>query len=67
MSLGHLAMRLADPRTVDSLNRLLDRLDDIQREFPMALNLGCRTGQLKDFGPDMGIFAAILESMKAGG
>lgn len=38
--------------------------------FCESINLqanGCRTGQLKDFGPDMGIFAAILESMKAGG
>ncbi|MFT4201203.1 MAG: MlaD family protein [Gordonia sp. (in: high G+C Gram-positive bacteria)] len=35
--------------------------------FCEAINLqknGCRTGQLKDFGPDLGIFSAILELMK---
>ncbi|MFT3900302.1 MAG: MCE family protein [Gordonia sp. (in: high G+C Gram-positive bacteria)] len=35
--------------------------------FCETINLhknGCRTGQLKDFGPDMGIFSAILEALK---
>ncbi len=35
--------------------------------FCEALNLqenGCRTGQLKDFGPDLGIFSALLELTK---
>ena len=26
--------------------RLADRLDDIKRKFPLALDLGCHTGQL---------------------
>ena len=28
--------------------RLLDRLDDVKRRFPLALDLGCRTGILAD-------------------
>ncbi len=28
--------------------RLLDRLDDVKRTFPFALDLGCRTGQIAD-------------------
>ncbi|ROZ88812.1 MCE family protein [Gordonia sp. OPL2] len=35
--------------------------------FCQAINLqknGCRTGQLKDFGPDLGVFSALLELTK---
>ncbi|MGC5256921.1 MCE family protein [Gordonia sp. DT218] len=35
--------------------------------FCQAINLqknGCRTGQLKDFGPDLGVFSAMLELTK---
>ncbi|GAB89882.1 MCE family protein [Gordonia rhizosphera] len=35
--------------------------------FCQALNLqenGCRTGQLEDFGPDLGVFSALLELTK---
>lgn len=28
---------------------------------------GCRTGQLKDFGPDMGVFSALLQKLTGGG
>jgi len=31
---------------VESANRLLDRLDDITRDFPLALEIGCRTGHM---------------------
>ncbi|GED98246.1 MCE family protein [Gordonia crocea] len=37
--------------------------------FCESINLqknGCRTGQLKDFGPDMGIFSAILQKLGGG-
>ncbi len=30
----------------ESAERLCDRLDDVKREFPLALDLGCHTGQL---------------------
>lgn len=35
--------------------------------FCQAINLqknGCRTGQLKDFGPDLGVFSSLLEMSK---
>lgn len=38
--------------------------------FCESINLhknGCRTGQLKDFGPDLGIFSAILQKLGGGG
>ncbi len=31
---------------VEAAERLLDRLDDVKRDFPLALDLGCRTGFL---------------------
>jgi len=31
---------------LESADRLLDRLDDVKRAFPWALDLGCHTGQL---------------------
>lgn len=31
---------------VESADRLLDRLDDIRRTFPVALDLGCRWGEI---------------------
>ena len=31
---------------VEAAERLLDRLDDIKRSFPLALDLGCHTGQI---------------------
>ena len=37
---------------------------ELVSQFCQAVNLqknGCRTGQLKDFGPDLGIFSAMLE------
>ena len=30
----------------ESAERLCDRLDDVKRGFPLALDLGCHTGQL---------------------
>ncbi|GAB10142.1 Mce family protein [Gordonia araii NBRC 100433] len=44
---------------------LLD--NEMLARFCESINLqknGCRTGQLKDFGPDLGIFSAILEKVK---
>ncbi|AZG43739.1 MCE family protein [Gordonia insulae] len=49
---------------------LLDKslLDtELLSTFCQAINLqknGCRTGQLKDFGPDLGVFSALLELTK---
>ena len=42
------ARRLArhDFLLAEAAARLLDRLDDIKRDFPLALDLGCRTGIL---------------------
>ena len=40
--------------------RLLDRLDDVKRRFPVALDLGCRNGLLADMiGPRGGIGALV--------
>ncbi len=36
-------------------------------QFCQSINLqknGCRTGQLKDFGPDLGVFSSLLEMSK---
>ncbi|MFW0791641.1 MCE family protein [Gordonia sp. CPCC 205333] len=44
---------------------LLD--NEMLSRFCEAINLqkdGCRTGQLKDFGPDLGVFSALLELSK---
>lgn len=44
---------------------LLD--NEMLSRFCEAINLqkdGCRTGQLKDFGPDLGVFSALLEMSK---
>jgi NADH dehydrogenase [ubiquinone] 1 alpha subcomplex assembly factor 5 len=46
---GHRERAAAAPRTADFLvaeaaERLADRLDDIARRFPLALDLGCRDG-----------------------
>lgn len=44
---------------------LLD--NELLSTFCQAINLhrdGCRTGQLKDFGPDLGVFSALLEMSK---
>ncbi len=44
---------------------LLD--NELLAEFCEAINLqkdGCRTGKLKDFGPDLGIYSAMLELTK---
>lgn len=44
---------------------LLD--NELLAKFCDAINLqkdGCRTGKLKDFGPDMGIYSAMLELTK---
>src|SRR5215218_8767484 len=42
--------RIADPRRdflfAESGERLLDRLDDVRRRFPLALDLGSRDGLL---------------------
>ncbi len=41
--------------------------NELLAEFCEAINLqkdGCRTGKLKDFGPDMGIYSAMLELTK---
>src|SRR4051794_31669677 len=42
--------RAADPHRdflfLESGERLLDRLDDVRRRFPLALDLGCRDGLL---------------------
>src|ERR1041385_6019446 len=44
------AARSADPQRdflfAESGERLLDRLDDVRRRFPWALDLGCRDGLL---------------------
>ena len=40
--------------------------NEMLHRFCESINLqknGCRTGQLKDFGPDMGIFSAILQKL----
>ncbi|GAC70002.1 MCE family protein [Gordonia soli] len=44
---------------------LLD--NELVSKFCQAINLqadGCRTGQLKDFGPDLGVFNGLLELSK---
>jgi ABC-type transporter Mla subunit MlaD len=44
--------------------------NEMLHRFCESINLqknGCRTGQLKDFGPDMGIFSAILQKLSGGG
>ncbi len=41
--------------------------NEMLSRFCEAINLhkdGCRTGQLKDFGPDLGVFSALLEMTK---
>lgn len=38
--------RAADFLTVEAAERLLDRLDDMARRFPVAFDLGCRDGVL---------------------
>ena len=40
------APQLADFLVAESAERLLDRLDDVLRRFPLALDLGCRDGVL---------------------
>lgn len=35
-----------DYLVAETAERLLDRLDDVKRDFPTALDLGCRTGML---------------------
>jgi len=42
--------------------RLLDRLDDITHRFPLALDLGCRTGQLADLRGGRGGIETLLQA-----
>ena len=53
----------------ESAERLLDRLDDVTRSFPMALEFGCRTGRmgraLKERGIDTLVQCDLSEVMAA--
>ena len=41
--------------------RLLDRLDDIRRRFPLALDLGCRTGLLGEMAAGRGGIETLVQ------
>ena len=74
------ALRLHRDRAADALDkhnflfretakRLVDRIDDIKREFPWALDKGCRNGEvaqeLKGRGGISTLFKAELSSTMA--
>jgi SAM-dependent methyltransferase len=46
----------------EAAERLLDRLDDVKRQFPIGLDLGCRTGFLADALNGRGGVESILHA-----
>ena len=46
----------------EAAERLLDRLDDVKRQFPIGLDLGCRTGILADALNGRGGVESILHA-----
>jgi SAM-dependent methyltransferase len=45
----------------EAADRLLDRLEDVTRSFPTALDLGCHTGQIADMLQDRGGIETLIQ------
>jgi SAM-dependent methyltransferase len=54
--------RAADFLIVEAAERLLDRLDDMARRFPLALDLGCRDGVLARTLDDRGGIETLVHA-----